>query len=243
VRFKKDLDLIVRPIDCERALELLALHGFQTEMTFSHWLGKVFQDRHFIDIIFNSGNGVAAVDDEWMAHGIPADVLGMPAKLCPPEEMIWSKAFVMERERYDGADIAHLLYHTAKHLDWPRLLRRFGPHWPVLFSHVVLFDYVYPDHWSHIPTWVRDELRGRYGDLAEFVEPGLPCRYRPIGISGCTPAAVWQHDARTDRKVDGGDRWRTVKRRLRRGISNQSPGPRSRLTASTSHACVATSWR
>ena len=27
--------------------------------------------------------------------------------------MIWSKAFIMERERYDGADIAHLIWRAG----------------------------------------------------------------------------------------------------------------------------------
>lgn len=37
------------------------------------------------------------------------DVLGIPVQLCPPEEMLWSKSYVMERERYDGAEVMHLL--------------------------------------------------------------------------------------------------------------------------------------
>ena len=36
-------------------------------------------------------------------------VLDKEVKLCPPEEIIWSKSFIMERERFDGADINHLL--------------------------------------------------------------------------------------------------------------------------------------
>ena len=47
----------------------------------------------------------------------------MPVKLAPAEEMIWSKAFIMERERYDGADVAHLLHACARRMDWQRLLR------------------------------------------------------------------------------------------------------------------------
>jgi hypothetical protein len=37
----------------------------------------------------------------------------VPVIFCPPEEMIWSKAFVMERERYDGAD-ARILFVRAR---------------------------------------------------------------------------------------------------------------------------------
>jgi len=42
--------------------------------------------------------------------------------------MIWSKAFIMERDRYDGADIAHIIRTCGKGLDWSRLLHRFGSH-------------------------------------------------------------------------------------------------------------------
>ena len=86
---------------------------------------------------------------------------GMTAKLCPPEEIIWSKAFVMERERYDGADVAHLLRARGKNLNWSRLLRRFGPHWRVLLSHLILFGFIYPAERSKIPTPVMKELLNR----------------------------------------------------------------------------------
>src|SRR6266853_3685632 len=62
-----------------------------------------------------------------------------------------SKAFVMERERYDGADIAHLLHARAEALDWGRLARRFGRHWRVLLSHLILFGFIYPSERTRIP--------------------------------------------------------------------------------------------
>ena len=75
-----------------------------------------------------------------------------------------SKAFIMERERFDGADVAHLLQAGGHNLDWHRLLDRFGPHWRVLFSHLVLFGYIYPGEQSRIPSWVLQELIGRLQD-------------------------------------------------------------------------------
>lgn len=50
----------------------------------------------------------------------------------------------MERERFDGADVAHIILKRGKRLDWGRLLSRFGEHWRVLLSHLILFDYIYP---------------------------------------------------------------------------------------------------
>jgi hypothetical protein len=77
------------------------------------------------------------------------------------EETIWSKAFVMERERYDGADIAHLLRACGERLDWTRLLARFDSHWRVLLSHLVLFGFVYPYERGCIPAFVMDTLLDR----------------------------------------------------------------------------------
>jgi hypothetical protein len=88
-------------------------------------------------------------------------VVGVPVRLCPAEEMIWQKAFIMERERFDGADINHLLWARGPGLDWPRLVRRFGPHWRVLLSHLVLFGYVYPAEQDRIPADVLRSLAGR----------------------------------------------------------------------------------
>jgi hypothetical protein len=121
-------------------------------MTFPHWLAKIKRDdREHIDVIFNSGNAVCAVDDEWFQHAVPSTVMGQPARLCPAEETIWSKAFVMERERYDGADIAHLIHARAEALDWTRLARRFGRHWRVLLSHLILFGFIYPSERARVP--------------------------------------------------------------------------------------------
>jgi hypothetical protein len=94
---------------------------------------------------------VCAVDDDWFRHAVPSTVMGQPVALCPAEETIWSKAFVMERERYDGADIAHLIHARAEALDWGRLARRFGRHWRVLLSHLILFGFIYPSERTRVP--------------------------------------------------------------------------------------------
>lgn len=67
------------------------------------------------------GNGVSAVDDGWFEHAHSVALLGMPVLIAPVEETLWWKAFVMERERFDGADVAHILLAHAESLDWRRL--------------------------------------------------------------------------------------------------------------------------
>ena len=163
-RDTKDLDIFLRPADVERTLALFERAGYGTELTFPHWLAKVFSDDRFIDLIFSSGNGMARVDDIWFDHAELQEVLGLEVGLVPPEEMLWSKAFIQERERFDGADVLHLIRQLGPALDWERLLMRFGEHWPVLFGHLVVFGYVYPDKPDAIPHWVVDELTRRFQD-------------------------------------------------------------------------------
>jgi hypothetical protein len=160
-RQTKDFDVFVRSRDAHAAFDVLAAEGYRTELTFPHWLGKAYHGDDFIDVIFSSGNGVAVVDDEWFDYAIEGDILGMKMKVCPAEEMIWSKAFVVERERFDGADIMHLIRARGAELDWERLIRRFDRNWRVLLSHLVLFGYVYPGERGVIPRWVMQKLLHR----------------------------------------------------------------------------------
>lgn len=157
----KDLDLFLAPGDVRRALTAARRRGFAASVVARHWLAKIGKDADFVDVIFGSGNGIAVVDEGWFAHARPAEVLGFEARLIPVEEMIWSKGYIMERERFDGADVAHLLRVHGRTLDWRRLLDRFGDHWRVLLAHVVLFDFSYPTDRGRIPAWVRRELLDR----------------------------------------------------------------------------------
>ncbi|HEY0971992.1 MAG TPA: hypothetical protein VGE02_13565 [Gemmatimonadales bacterium] len=166
----KDFDIFIRPEDLDRALTVLSGVGLTAEATFPHWLAKAGRGLHFVDIIFSSGNGVARVDDVWFTHGVPGEVFALPVLLCPPEEMLWSKSFVMERERYDGADVIHLLHARGPHLDWERLVQRFDRYWRILYINLVLFGFVYPGDPLPAPQWVMDEYRRRL-DEEDNAEP------------------------------------------------------------------------
>jgi hypothetical protein len=171
-RHTKDLDVFVRESDFADALRALEKAGYKTAVPFPHWLGKAYCDDYFVDVIYGSGNGVARVDDEWFANAVPDAVFDLDVRLCPVEEMIWSKAFIQERERYDGADIAHLLLARAEKLDWQRLLRRFAGDWRVLLSHLVLFGFIYPGERDRLPHWVMQELIGRLEGSMSASAPG-----------------------------------------------------------------------
>ena len=161
-RDTKDFDVFVRPADLDRVEGVLAAAGCEIERFAPFWLSKATRGEDFIDLIHSSGNGIATVDDEWFEHAAEAVVFGLPVRIVPAEEMLWSKAFIMERERFDGADVMHILHECAGRLDWERVLRRFGDlHWRVLLAHLTLFGFVYPQRRASIPDWVMAELTRR----------------------------------------------------------------------------------
>ena len=160
-RTTKDLDLFIHRKDYQRVAALMEAQGWRAELTYPHWLAKVYAGADFIDLIFNSGNGLTPVNEHWFRNNAQARVLGVTVLIVNLEDAILSKSFIMERERYDGADIAHLLQANAEQLDWAGLLERFGPHWRVLLAHLTLFGYIYPGERHRLPRWLMDKLIAR----------------------------------------------------------------------------------
>lgn len=174
-RHTKDFDVFIRRADFERACQLFEAAGYRAELTFPHWIGKAYHGDDFVDLIFSAGNGIAVVDELWFKHAVPGRVFDMDVMLIPAEEMIWSKGLIMERERYDGADVAHVIQAVGDRLDWRRLIDRYGRHWRALFAHVILFGFIFPSDRSKVPQWVIEELSDKLaketkrGDLPDKI--------------------------------------------------------------------------
>jgi hypothetical protein len=190
-RETKDFDVFIRREDYPRFEKAVREAGYETELKFPHWLGKIYKDSAFIDLIFAGGNGEAPVDDDWFEHSVEGKIFNVPVRLVAPEDMIWSKSYVMERERYDGGDVMHLLLRTGKRLDWKRLVHRFGDHWRLLLMQIVKFGFVYPSERHRIPREVTDELMARF--QAEANDRSLP---RKVCFGTLTSRAQYLIDVR-----------------------------------------------
>jgi hypothetical protein len=160
-RDMKDLDIFCKPSEYQYHLKYLNDKGYQTEITDARWLAKVFQNDCYIDVIFDTVNNICTVDDSWYEHAVKGEVFGVPVKFLAPEELIWCKIYVQNRERYDGADVNHLILRYGKKLDWKRLFSRLDQHWQLLFSQIINFQFVYPADRDIVPRWLFDELMYR----------------------------------------------------------------------------------
>ena len=175
-RSTKDLDLFLTAKNWALALRYLQEHGFQCEVCDPVWLAKVHRDHYFVDLITGMSNAAVSVDDSWIRNARPAQVLGIQTRVLAPEELLVSKLFVTRRERFDGADIVHIIYGTTGNLDWGRILHLAGEHWEMLLWALVLFRYVYPAQTHYVPAVLWQDLLGRY--LKLVLEPDGRGKFR-----------------------------------------------------------------
>lgn len=175
-RDTKDLDLFLTAENSDVALELLREEGFRCEICDPVWLLKAHRDGFFVDLITGMSNATIAVEDSWIERAKPAEIHGVPTRVLAAEELLASKLFVTRRERFDGVDIAHVVYGTRGKLDWQRILSLSGEHWEMLFWALVLFHYCYPAHTDFVPAELWQELTRRFQE--EISRPDKNARFR-----------------------------------------------------------------
>lgn len=175
-RDTKDLDLFMPAQEVGRALKLLEQDGFATEVLDPVWLAKAWRGDYFVDLITGMSNGVVRVDYSWIKRASRSDVFGTQIRVLAPEELIASKVFVTRRERFDGADICHIIYGTRGKMEWDHLLRLMGEHWEMLLWYLVLYQYVYPAASDYVPREIWDELLLRL--RVELQHPNKPLQFR-----------------------------------------------------------------
>jgi len=170
-RDTKDLDLFMSAENATAALRYLHEDGFEVEVTDPVWLAKAWRGGYYVDLISGMSNAALSVDPSWIERAEPADILGVTAPVLAAEELIASKLFVSRRERFDGADVAHIVYRAGPRMNWDRLLHLVGEHWEMLLWALVLFHYSYPAAVETVPDEIWDELLGRLRHDLEHPDP------------------------------------------------------------------------
>jgi len=183
-RISKDLDIFTTPGEFSRILSFLKQESYAISIEDERWIGKVHNDQHFIDIIFSSANGSVPVQAEWFEHARHFQLFGMSIPMISPTELVWSKALIKDRQRYDGADIINVILKHHQQIDWHRLLSHMDAHWEVLFALILDFRWVYPTDRDRVPSWILDELVKRLDQQRKLPLPQRRiCRGRLLSRS------------------------------------------------------------
>ncbi len=175
-RFTKDLDLFMTACTGLEVLPYLEQRGFECEIRDPVWLAKAHKGEFFVDLITGMSTGVLVVEDSWIQRASPAVVHGVETRVLAPEELVASKIFVTRRERFDGADIAHVIFGTYPSFDWNRELQLVGEHWEMLLWSLLLFRYVYPAHTHYVPAAIWRELVQRLE--SDIARPDPKAKFR-----------------------------------------------------------------
>jgi len=183
----KDIDIFVKAGDYPKILNNFTSLGYKAQVDDERWIAKVFKGKIYVDIIFGSSNMVAPVTDDWFKDSRTARFFNYEVKIPSVTDLIWSKVFIQNRCRYDGADIAHLILLKHQEINWERLLCLMEQYWEVLLVHLLNFRFIYPSEREKIPSWLLHELLSRLQHQFELPTPKLKvCRGRMFSVADYT---------------------------------------------------------
>jgi hypothetical protein len=175
----KDVDVFAKAGDALRMLSYFQAEGFDVEIVDDRWLARVTRGELFVDIIYNMPTVTTHVTDEWFENAPTTELFGATVRLVPPTQFIWSKIFVQDHHRYDGADVAHMMLKRHKDINWRQLLSHMELYCEVLLVALLNFRFIYPSERDVIPKWLMDELLERLRDQGDVKGPGKKvCRGR-----------------------------------------------------------------
>jgi Uncharacterised nucleotidyltransferase len=174
-RNTKDLDVYVEPSDRQTMVELLSSFGLtdmHERLAYDRaWIYRACQGETIVDVIWSMANYRAEVDRSWLDSGPVIDLRGVRCRVLSAEVMLWTKLFVLQRDRCDWPDIMNLLYACGPHMDWEHLLHRIDGEARLLSGGLMVFQWLCPGRAREMPHWLWERLRlpaphaGTNGDI------------------------------------------------------------------------------
>jgi hypothetical protein len=161
-RNTKDVDVIVRPRDQERAVSALQRAGFEDyhnrEPYDRSWIFRGFKEEVIFDIIWALPNHRVVIDEGWFERSRSFWLRGRLLAAVPAEEMVRVKLYVFQRERCDWVDVLNVLAGTCDTLDWRWLVQRMDRDLPLLHAALAVFNWMSPQRSATLPRWLREQF-------------------------------------------------------------------------------------
>jgi hypothetical protein len=183
----KDIDVFCKAGDYPKILNKFTALGYKTQVQDERWIAKIFKGKFYVDLIFGSSNLVAPVNDDWFKEKHLAKIFNYEVHIPSVTDLIRSKVFIQNRDRFDGSDIAHLILIRHQDINWERLLCDMEQYWEVLLMHLLNFRFIYPSERERIPSWLLHELISRLQHQFELPTPKMKvCRGRMFSVADYT---------------------------------------------------------
>lgn len=117
-----DLDLMVRPIDAERVLALLADAGMRPERPPEEWLLKAWDGEVLVDVIFCTVEG--EVTDDQIAGGEELIVTSVSMNVLRLEDMFALRLQTLNEHYLDYAPLLKMARALREQVDWDAVRER-----------------------------------------------------------------------------------------------------------------------
>ncbi|GFO70384.1 hypothetical protein GMLC_39630 [Geomonas limicola] len=159
-RNTKDLDLFILEKDSQHAIQITKALGLEEYLEVPYdptWSYRSSRGGYILDFLWRMLNGRSSVTPHWLSAGWELEVRGVRFRLLPVEELIWSKLYIVRRDRSDWPDLLSLLYRHGPELDWEHLLADLEADTLVLGGVVNLFRWLCPGVANRFPelVWAR----------------------------------------------------------------------------------------
>jgi hypothetical protein len=168
----KDLDLYVKSSDSPdiiAALNDLGFADYYDHLPYDReWIYRALKDDFIVEVVWQMVNRRAQVDDGWMDRGAKVVILGRPVTLMSVEELIWSKLYVLQRDRCDWPDILNLIECRLNEIDWTYFIERVGDDVALLYSVLRVYQWLSPEAAVRLPEWLRASMMAHQIYASDF---------------------------------------------------------------------------
>jgi hypothetical protein len=117
-----DLDLLVRPEDAERAVEVLAEEGMRPENPPENWLYKAWDGEILIDVIF-APSGETITDDNF-ERAEELEVNAVRMQVAAVEDVIAAKLLALGEHEADFGPVLEIARAVREQVDWAEVRGR-----------------------------------------------------------------------------------------------------------------------
>lgn len=118
----KDIDLMIKREDAERALEALRVAGMRTERPPETWLFKAWDGPILIDLIFEPAG--MRVTDEVIERGEELNAAGKQVPVMALDDILVTKLLALDEHNADYGDLLLIGRALREQVDWAALHER-----------------------------------------------------------------------------------------------------------------------
>jgi hypothetical protein len=118
-----DVDLYVRPVDADRALEALVQDGFHAERPPEEWLYKAMdEDGNLVDLIFRPAGG--EIDDATFTRATEMEVSALSVLVASADDVVVTKLLAINEQEPDYRAILEVARALREQVDWEDVRER-----------------------------------------------------------------------------------------------------------------------